>query len=279
MSDSITSEVISSATTPSPVVGREIGDALRRWRRALRLSQMDLALEAGISPRHLSFIETGRSRPSRGVVLQLAGALRLPLRQRNELLLAAGYSPEFSAAALDDARLAAVRHALRRHLRQHEPYPAVVVNPAYDILMTNEGFRRVTEALAGPGILERFPNVYRLLFADDGLRPYIVCWPVMRAGLLARLRGEALLSRDETVGRLLVELEAQPDPAAGETPADPWGGLPVMALELGKDGRTWRFFSTITSFGTPLDVTVQELRLECLFPADEATQALFDRGE
>jgi transcriptional regulator with XRE-family HTH domain len=273
MGNSITSEVIAQA---AKIPGAGIGYTLRRWRRALRVSQMDLAFDAGISSRHLSFIETGRSRPSREVVLQLAKALRLPLRQSNELLLAAGYAPEFSAVALDDERLAVVRHALRRHLRQHEPYPAAVVNSAYDILMTNEGFRRVTSLLAGPGALERHGNVYRLLFAADGLRPYVACWPAMRAGLLARLRGEALLTRDEAAVRLLAELEALPDPAAADLPADPWGGLPVMTLELCKDEVVWRFFSTVTSFGTPLDVTVQELRMECLFPADETTQTFFN---
>ena len=273
MSNSITSEVIFPANGPADHAERQLGNVLRRWRRVLHFSQMDLALEAGISTRHLSFIETGRSRPSREVILKLAGALRLPLRHRNALLLVAGFSPEFSAALLDGERLAAVRSALRRHLSQHEPYPAIVVNSAYDILMANDGFRRTTALLAGPGALERYPNIFRLLFSTDGLRPYIVCWPAMRAGLLARLRGEALMARDEVAGRLLAELEAIPDSETSEMPADPWGDLPMVTLELHKDGRSWRFFSTITTFGTPLDVTVQELRLECLFPADQATDA------
>jgi transcriptional regulator with XRE-family HTH domain len=232
---------------------------------------MDLAFDAGISPRHLSFIETGRSRPSREVVARLAAALGLPFRHRNALFLAAGFAPEFTTAALDDPLLSPVRHALERHLSKHEPYPAVVVSPAYDILMSNEGYRRAVTLVAGPEALVRHPNVYRLTFAADGLRPYILGWPVVRAGLLARLRGEALLSGDPATAALLRELE-HVDADAAIDGADPSNGLPVLTLQLRAGSQVLSFFSTITSFGTPLDVTVQELRLECLFPADETTQ-------
>lgn len=259
-----------SATPPT------IGDALRLWRRTRSLSQMDLALEADISPRHLSFIETGRSQPSREVVLQLAAALRLPLRHRNSLLLAAGYAPEYTASSLDEARMAPVRYALERHLAQHEPYPAVVVNPDYDILMVNSGMRRAVAWLAGDGALERYPNMVRLTFAEDGLRPYLSCWPLMRDFMLARLREEQLLSPGSGVGRLVAELAAlSPEPE--ELPAEMDFSLPVVSLELVKDGLALRFFSTVTSFGTPLDATVQELRLESLFPSDQATRDAFER--
>lgn len=264
-----------TTSTATPVTQPAIGDNLRLWRRARSLSQMDLALDAGISPRHLSFIETGRSRPSREVVLQLAAALRLPLRHRNSLLLAAGYAPEYNASSLDDARMAPVRYALERHLAQHEPYPAVVVNPAYDILMANKGMQRAVAWLAGPDALDRYPNMVRLTFAEDGLRPFLTCWPLMRDFMLSRLREERLMAPESGVGELAAELEALV-PRPDEMAAPPDMNLPVVSLELVKDGVTLRFFSTITSFGTPLDATVQELRLESLFPSDEATQAAFD---
>ena len=252
-----------------------LGDSLRHWRRLRHVSQMDLALDAEISPRHLSFIETGRSQPSRDVVLQLAAALHLPYRHRNSLLLAAGFAPEFSASKLDDGHMAPVKHALLHHLQQHEPYPAVVINPAYDILMANEGFKKTVSWFAGPEALQKYPNMARLTFAADGLRPYLICWPFMRDQMLARLREEALMSQDEAVWQLIEELQAL-EPGAESLPPDMSAGLPVMSLELVRDGRTFRYFSTITSFGTPLDATVQELRLESLFPSDEATRlALF----
>ena len=251
-----------------------LGDALRQWRRVRHVSQMDLALEAEISPRHLSFIETGRSQPSRDVVLQLASALRLPYRHRNSLLLAAGFAPEYSASRLEDEHMAPVRYALQRHLEQHEPFPAVVVNPAYDILLANEGFEQTVSWFAGPEALEKYANMARLTFAEDGLRPYLTCWPFMRDQLLARLREEALMTQDSTIWTLIADLQAL-EPEAEVSPPDMSAGFPVMSLELRRGEQTLRFFSTITSFGTPLDATVQELRLESMFPADEATRRTY----
>lgn len=252
-----------------------LGEALRQWRGLRRVSQMDLALEAGISPRHLSFIETGRTQPSREVVLQLAGALRLPYRHQNSLLLAAGYAPQFSASRLGEGQMAVVRQAVARHLQQHEPYPAVAVNQAYDILQANEGFRRTMGGLVGPAVLDKYPNVLRLTFAADGLRPFITCWPLLRDAMLLRLREEALMAQDPAIWALLEELQTLATEDE-EAPPDRYAGLPVMYLELEKDGRSLRFFSTITTFGTPLDATVQELRLESFFPADAETQAAYD---
>ena len=240
-----------------------------------RVSQMDLALEAEISPRHLSFIETGRAQPSREVVLQLAGALRLPYRHQNSLLLAAGYAPQYATGRLEEERMTAVRYAIARHLQQQEPYPAVAVNPAYDILQANEGFRQLVGWLAGAEALQKYPNVARLTFAEDGLRPYVTCWPLLRNAMLVRLREESLMAQDPAIWALLEDLQ---ELAAGSEEAlpDSFAGLPVMHLELEKGGRALRFFSTITTFGTPLDATVQELRLESFFPADEATRLAYE---
>jgi hypothetical protein len=164
-----------------------------------------------------------------------------------------------------------VREALERHLNHHEPYPAIVVNSAYDILLANQGFLRMVTSLAGPDIFHRYPNVYRLLFATDGLRPYIRCWPVMRSLLLGRLRSEALIGRDGAAWQLLYELEGSLDADDGLIPP-PLTDLPVFTLDLEKDGQSFRLFSTITTFGAPLDITTQEIRLESMFPADEATR-------
>ncbi len=253
---------VNSATSTPP-----LGKALRRWRRTRSMSQMDLALEAQISTRHLSFIETGRSKPSRGVVLQLAHALDLPFRHCNSLLMAAGYAPEYQALSLDDGRMTQVRFALERILQQHEPYPALVVDQAYNILMTNTGYRQAVELFAGSEALEKYSNVYRLMFAHDGLRPYCTNWPFLQAQLLGRLREDAQITQNEALMQLLSELAAKvPETFAQSIEVD--AILPVLSLELRKGSLVRRYFSTITTFGTPMDITVQELRIESLFPAE-----------
>jgi transcriptional regulator with XRE-family HTH domain len=183
-----------------------LGDTLRHWRRIRHVSQMDLALEADISPRHLSFIETGRSQPSREVVLQLASALHMPFRHRNSLLISAGFAPEFGVSGLNDQHMEPVRYALERHLEQHEPFPAVVVNPAYDILMANEGFKKTVSWFIGLDVLDKYPNMVRLTFAEDGFRPYLTCWPFMRDQLLTRLNEEALLAQNQAIWDLIADL-------------------------------------------------------------------------
>ena len=150
----------------------------------------------------------------------------------------------------------------------------MVLNPAYDILIANEGFKKTVSWFVGTEALDKYPNMARLTFAEDGLRPFVTCWPFMRDQLLARLREEALLAQNEAIWQLIADLEVL-EPDAESTPPDMSAGLPVMSLELCRDGHTYRYFSTITSFGTPLDATVQELRLESLFPSDEATRLAY----
>jgi len=154
-----------------------VGDLLRFWRQLHKISQMDLALDVGVSTKHLSFVENAKSRPSRNLLLKIAQALKLPLRHRNTFLMAAGYASEFGEAPFDGQKMEIVRQALHRMIEQHAPYPAFVINTGYTILMKNSGFDQIVKFFAGEHALKTYDNVYRLLFAEDGLRPYVVATP------------------------------------------------------------------------------------------------------
>jgi DNA-binding XRE family transcriptional regulator len=241
------------------------------------MSQMELALTVDVSTRHLSFVETGRSRPSRDLVLRLGAALELPLRQCNTLLTAAGYAAEFSHTPLDGEEMALVQETLRRLLDTHAPYPALVLNSGYDILMTNTAFDLVVARFADERALKRHTNIYRLTFATDGLRDAVRQWPVVERFLLARLLGEAVATQDRGLFDLHAEMAALGSgPSSADNPTDQ--GLPIFSFTLRRGGISASFFSTITTFGTPLDVTAQELRIESLFPADEATRKWLRNG-
>ncbi len=251
-----------------------VGGILRYWRRLKKMSQMELALNANVSSRHLSFVETGKAQPSRNLILRIADSLNLPFRQRNALLRAAGYVSEFRNVSFNAAEMDIVHDALRRMLAKHEPYPAVVVNTAYEILMTNTGFDRIVTWCAGEDALRKYGNIYRLVFAEDGLRPCFEDWPVVERFLRARLLAEVISTQNEDLIALYEDIiatetnEEEPDFQIEQN-------IPVMSFTLQKGSRQASFFSTITTFGTPLDVTTQELRIESLFPADEATRQLF----
>jgi len=251
-----------------------VGEMLRFWRQLNRKSQMDLALDVNISSRHLSFVETGKSKPSRNLVLKIAHSLKLPLRHRNAFLLAAGYAPAFEEEPFDGLKMEIVRDALHRMLKKHEPYPAFVVNAGYKILMTNSGYDQMIKHYAGENALKKYDNAIRILFAEDGLRPYVEDWPAIQHFLLARLWEELVATQNGDLIALykeLVQLRPIDDPV--EFKID--NNLPVMSLVLEKDSQKASFFTTITTLGTPLDLTTQELRIELLFPSDEATKQLF----
>lgn len=242
------------------------GDLLRKWREHRSLSQMDLSLAAGVSARHLSFVETGRANASRKLLLRLGGVLRLDYRQQNLLLHLAGYAPAYPEPALEDPRMAPVWDAISQLLNQHEPYPAVVVRPNYDILWRNHGFQKLTTAFAGEDALDRYPNVYRLLFARDGLQPYFEDWDAVETVLLARLFQEAVSARRDDLWSLFRALggDQTEDLIEGIDPA----GQVILPFTLRKEGLRLRLFSTITAFNYPVSVTVQEMRIESVFPAD-----------
>lgn len=253
------------------------GDILRFWRKLNRISQLDLALNVGVSSKHLSFVETGKSQPSRNLVLELAHSLNLPLRHRNALLKATGYASEFGEEPFDGRKMEMVRQALHRMLEKHEPYPAFVVNRGYKILMTNSGFDRIVTFYVGRNALEKYDNVYRMTFAEDGLRRYIKDWPVIEHFMLARLWEEAVSTQSDELYELyedISRLRTSEDPIDFQIDTN----LPVMYLTLEKHSVKARFFTTITTLGTPLHLTTQEIRIESLFPADEETRKRFFLG-
>lgn len=244
-----------------------VGALLRQWRQRRRLSQLDLACDAEISTRHLSFVETGRARPSREMLLHLAEQLEIPLRERNRLLTAAGYAPLFSQRDLADPALDAARQAIEQLLKAHEPNPALAVDRQWNLLAANAAVAPfligVAEELLAPPL-----NVLRLSLHPQGLAPRILNLGQWRAHLLARLRHDVDLSADDGLQALLEELRTYPAPEdTGELP----GEAVLVPLQLATDFGVLSLISTTTVFGTPVDVTLAELALETFFPADAAS--------
>jgi Predicted transcriptional regulators len=247
------------------------GEHLRHWRQHRRLSQLDLAQEAQISTRHLSFVETGRSVPSREMVIRLAERLNVPLRDRNALLVAAGYAPMYRERPLDDPALAAARQAVELILKSHEPCPALAVDRHWNLVMANA---MMPHLMAGvdPGLLEAPVNVLRLSLHPRGLAPRIVNLAQWRNHLFERLRQQIQATGDGTLAALLEELRAYPAAeGAGHEHLD--GELlgVAMPFKFRTPAGVLSFISTTTIFGTPVDVTLQELAMETFFPADPQT--------
>jgi transcriptional regulator with XRE-family HTH domain len=256
------------------------GDLLRQWRQRRRLSQLDLAIAADVSSRHLSFVETGRSRPTSEMILRLAEHLDIPLRDRNALLLAGGYAPAYPERGLAEPELAAVRHALTRVLKGHEPYPAVVVNRWWELVDANAGIALFTRHVA-PALLEPPVNVLRLSLHPDGMAPRIANLPEWRAHLLARLHHQAEAAGDARLAELHEELAGYPGgQAPPPAPADVVVPLRYRVAGNGPgngpgNGQSAEltFLSITAMVGTPMDVTVSELAIESFYPADAPTAA------
>lgn len=249
------------------------GQLLKQWRESRRLSQLELALQAQISTRHLSFVETGRSTPSREMVLRLAEQLDLPLRERNQLLLAAGYAPVYAQTGLDSPRLAAVRAAVRRVLTGHEPYPAVAVDRGWNLVDANASIALFTEGVP-PELLAPPANALRVSLHPDGMAPRIVNLGEWRAHLLGRLRRQLALTADPELAALYRELRAYPCDQAEPELELPGPGDVVVPLRIRHGDHELAFFSTVATFGTPLDITVAELAIESFFPADADTASV-----
>jgi len=252
------------------------GQLLRRWRQSRGISQLGLALDAGMSARHLSFIETGRARPSREMVLRLGEALALPLRERNELLIGAGFAAVFPSSSLHSVPLAQARKALSFMLTQQEPYPAIVVNRAWDMLMTNKAAERLLGLLGLP--IQKSsgepPNLLRALLHPAVLRRYVMNWETVALSMISSMRRELNAYPDAAIGRLLAEVMEYPGvPREWPVESDDAAIPPLLPLTLEKDGLRMSWFTIITTFGTPQDITLQDLRVECFFPADDATDA------
>jgi transcriptional regulator with XRE-family HTH domain len=248
--------------------GTGAGPLLRSWRQRRRLSQLDLACAADVSTRHLSYVETGRARPSRAFLLHLAEHLDVPLRGRNDLLMAAGYAPLYGESDLDEPAMAAVRAALDLVLRHHEPFPALVVDRLWRLVRANAGVAVLLEDV-DPALLDGEVNVLRLSLDPRGLGARVVDFPAYRAHVLASLRRQAALSGDPALAALYDELSALP----GARPADAWSDPPgvVLPLTVRSSRGDLSFFTTMTVFGTAADVAVSELTVEQFFPADTRT--------
>lgn len=249
-----------------------IGDLLRDWRGRRRMSQLDLALEAGVSARHLSFLETGRSKPSREMVLRLCEELEVPLRDRNRLLLAAGFAPAYDERPLEAPEMEPVRRAVAQVLTGHEPFPAAVVDRWWNLVAANRNVSLFLEGVAAH-LLEPPANVLRVSLHPEGMAPRIVNLAEWRGHLLDRLRREVAATADGRLSELLAEVEAYPPPRGTAPPRPPHGAIAVP-LVLRHREQELAFFSTVATFGTAVDVTVAELSIEAFFPADAATAAV-----
>jgi len=252
------------------------GALLRQWRVRRRLSQLDLAVDAEISTRHLSFIETGRAQPSREMVLLLARALDVPLRDRNDLLTAAGYAPIYRESGLEAPAMAQARHALDFILRQQEPYPALVLDRHWNVLKVNEASARFQAHFLDPKEVAALgpSNAMRLMFHPRALRPHILNWEPAAASMIQWLHRDVVSGFGGSPARaLLEELLGYPDvPRHWRTLDVEASTAPFLPIEFQKGDLTLRYFTTLTSLGTPHDITLQELRVESFFPADEATE-------
>ncbi|MFI0412210.1 helix-turn-helix domain-containing protein [Actinomadura sp. 3N508] len=254
----------------------QFGRELRRWRTRRRVSQLDLAIRADTTQRHLSFLERGRSRPGRAMVVRLAEALGLSLRERNELLLAGGYAPVYAETSLDAPELGPVREALDRILDGHLPYPAVVVRPYGELVAANAAFGVLTEG-AAPELLEPPVNVLRLALHPDGMARRVANLPEWGRHITGSLRDRARRSPDPALDEFIAELDGYvPDV---EPSADHLGfAVPLRLRAAGEDGSSeLRLITTLTSFATAVDVTLSELRLEAFLPADEETALILAR--
>lgn len=254
-----------SSVTERPAVGALLAD----WRRRRRVSQFGLALDAGISARHLSFVETGRSRPSAEMIVRLAEQLDVPLRERNQLLLAGGYAPAYGQRDLDDPQMGPVRDAIDRVLSGHEPYPAVVVDRHWGMVASNQALALLTAGLP-EHLLEPPVNVLRIGLHPEGLAPRIVNYGEWRAHLLERVARQALASADPALSALHAELAAYPVREPGPR-LDLAANEIAVVLRLAHEGGELAFISTIATFGTAVDVTLSELAIESFYPADDAT--------
>lgn len=265
----------------APPSSGQFGNLLRQWRATRGKSQLELALDSGVSQRHISFIESGRSVPGRETLIALADVLDVPLRERNALLLAAGYASIYPEAAWNSAEMHSVSKALERMLQHHNPYPAVVMDRYWNVLTANDSCLRFFNRFIDMGARKGPRNILHLMFDPDGMRPFIVGWERVARSLLQRVAREAVgRVADETTQELLTALLAYPDvePAWKKPAGDMNSGdvLPVVPLTFAKDGIVLNYFSMVSTVGTPQTIAAQELRVECMFPADEATEGHHD---
>jgi transcriptional regulator with XRE-family HTH domain len=275
---------VSTATAARGATRPPFARLLKSWRETRKQSQLDLALASRISQRHVSFMESGRARPSRAMVLQLSEALEIPLRERNTLLTAAGFAPVYRQTDLQSPAMAPVREALQLMLDHHEPNPVSVVDREWNVLMINRAMLRVFSLAGEPTQLWRRVcgdgphNMLKMTFHPDGFRPFIANFAEAAPVLLSRTRREAAACGSESLLKLLDEILAYPGiPEEWKVPDWQAPPAPVLPLELARGELRLKLFSMITTFGTPQDITTDELRVESFFPADTETAALLKK--
>ena len=268
-----------SLSTLTESKGGEAGfpHLLKTWRQKRRLSQLDLALSAGVSQRHLSYLESGRAKPSRNMIFQLSETLEVPLRDRNDWLLAAGFAPVFKARPLDDPQMSQVTAAVRMMLASHVPFPAIAIDRAWNIRMSNAPFDMLSTIIGldvwtRVGGAER--NLMRLFFHPDGIKPLVTNWRAVAPLLWHRAQREAEALGGQEMKQVLAEL-GQFQEADTLWAAEDAALVPVLPLEIAINGACISLFTVIATFGTAQDITADELRIETMFPADAATERLF----
>ena len=262
---------IAPRSPPPPSPATHVGALLREWRAARRLSQLELSLQADVSSRHLSYVETGKAQPSREMVARLADALAVPLRERNALMIAAGYAPEYGETSLATPEMAPVRRALEYMLAQQEPYPAFVMTRHWDVVLANGGVTRLFGLLRGGP--PKHANIVRQIFDPDDMRPFVANWDEVAGDVIRHLHAEiAAAPSDAKLRALLDEALAYPCvPAPWRTREPGASPLPLLTTHFRAGATELRFLSTFATFGTARDVTIDDLRIECLFPADDET--------
>jgi transcriptional regulator with XRE-family HTH domain len=260
------------ATQSTPAVP-QLGELLRYWRQERGKSQLDLSLDTGISQRHLSFVESGRSAPSRDFLSIVSDALNIPLRERNVLLLASGYAPLYSEQSMDAEQMAIVTGAIGRMLEQHEPHPALVLDRHWNVVRTNQAAPRFFGSFVDLEARPKPRNLLDLMFDPAGMRPFVEEWEKVAAGLLQRVRREAVGQvLDAELQKLLKRLREYPGVAELKRSLTPQS--PVLPMVFRKGNDRFSYFSLITTVGTPQCITAQELRVECMFPTDVEERAL-----
>jgi len=282
---------MSSANTDFRPTGNRLGNLLRQWRTVRGRNQLDISSETGISQRHISFIESGRSTPSRHTLLEIARVLDVPLRERNALLLSAGFAPVYSEAAWNSAQMQSVTKALERILRQHDPFPALVMDRYWNVLMTNDSAPRFFNCFIDMSQRKGPRNMLHLMFDPDGLRPFVDRWDEVATSLIQRVRTEvtgrvideetrelleALLTYSEGIGLDPGDHRARQDRRGSRDEDHRATGttsiLPIIPISFRKSQTLLNYFSLVTTVGAPRTVAAQELRIESMFPADEETE-------
>jgi transcriptional regulator with XRE-family HTH domain len=273
LTDSGKNEVQFSMSTVIPTTKQGLGELLRYWRKTRSKSQLDLSLDSGLSQRHLSFIENGRSIPSRKTLLDIARALDIPLRDRNTLFLSTGYAPAYSEGTWNAPEMRSITKALERVLGQHEPFPAVVMDRYWNVQLRNEAAPRFFDCFIA---LEKRPaprNLLHLMFDPEGMRPFIANWEEVAASLIERIYRESVgRVIDQKTKELLVGLQAYPKVKTELKKTPSVSVLPFIPISFMNKRKKMNFFSMITTVGTPLSLAAQELRIESMFPADEESE-------